>query len=82
MKRHGWDYHYGYYDHVDCHGFYTPYLFENGNMITIDGNTRMDHGKADDGESDEKRAARWDRSGRRVFPDLFDDKIQWFRTTS
>ena len=29
---------------TDCHGFYPPYLFENGDMITVDGNTRMDHG--------------------------------------
>ena len=28
IRRHGWDYHYGYYDHQLCHGFYPPFLFE------------------------------------------------------
>jgi len=26
MKRHGWDYYYGYLDHVRAHGFYPPFL--------------------------------------------------------
>ncbi|MBD3183810.1 sulfatase-like hydrolase/transferase [Candidatus Poribacteria bacterium] len=37
IKRHGWDYHYGYYDHQRCHGFYPPFLFENGEIIHIKG---------------------------------------------
>lgn len=27
IRRHGWDYHYGYYDHRQCHGFYPPFVF-------------------------------------------------------
>ena len=37
MKEHGWDYYYGYLDHVRCHGFYPPFLFDNGEIVTIDG---------------------------------------------
>ena len=25
IRRHGWDYHYGWYDHARCHGFYPPF---------------------------------------------------------
>lgn len=39
MKEHGWDYHYGYYDHIQCHGYYPPFLIENGEMVLIAGNT-------------------------------------------
>jgi arylsulfatase A-like enzyme len=80
IQRHGWDEHYGYYDHVDCHGFYPPYLFENGKMISIDGNTRLDHGKAP-ANNDAADAAdkRWDRSGCAVYSqDLFDQRILEF----
>ncbi len=79
IRRHGWDYHFGYYDHVHCHGFYPPYLFENGERVPVPGNTRADFGKARDGESPENRAERWDRKGRGVYSqDLFDEKILWF----
>lgn len=53
LKRHGWDYYYGYYDHVRCHGFYPPFLFENGKQVMIEGNTRADCGKAKE----------WDKNG-------------------
>ena len=77
MKQHGWDYHYGYYDHVDCHGFYPPYLFENGRKINIGGNTRLDCGKATGkNETDFDKEERWDTTGKAVYSqDLFDDKI-------
>ena len=80
VQRHGWDYHYGYYDHVDCHGFYPPWMFENGNTIAIPGNTRLDCGKAPErGDTPEQNAERWDRNGRAVYSqDLFDEKILWF----
>jgi arylsulfatase A-like enzyme len=80
VRRHGWDYHYGYYDHVDCHGFYPPFLFENGTPVAIPGNTRIDCGKAPErGDTPEQDAARWDRTGRGVYSqDLFDEKILWF----
>lgn len=80
VRRHGWDYHYGYYDHLNCHGFYPPYLFENGRRVDIPGNTRTDCGKAPEGnETPEQREERWDRKGRAVYSqDLFDDKILAF----
>jgi arylsulfatase A-like enzyme len=79
IRRHGWDYHYGYYDHQQCHGFYPPYLFENGRMIDIPGNTRDDFGKTPGGESPENYEKRWDRTGCGVYSqDLFDEKIVEF----
>ena len=33
IRQHGWDTHYGYYDHGQCHGFYPPYLFEDGRRV-------------------------------------------------
>jgi len=80
MRRHGWDYHYGYYDHGQCHGFYPPYVFENGTKVNIPGNMREDFGKAPtDGDSPENREERWNRNGRAVYSqDLFDEKIVTF----
>lgn len=79
IRAHGWDYHYGYYDHQQCHGFFPPYLFENGRKIDIPGNLRPDFGKTPMSESPENRAKRWDRRGCAVYSqDLFDDKIREF----
>ena len=77
IRRHGWDYHYGYYDHQQCHGFYPPYLFDDGTPVRIEGNTHSDCGKAPEGnENPEDRERRWDRAGRAVYSqDLFDEKI-------
>ena len=74
LRRHGWDYHYGYYDHNRCHGFYPSYLFENGDVVKIAGNTRIDCGKGvhnpDTGEVEH------DSKGRSTYSqDLFDGKI-------
>ncbi len=79
LRRHGWDYHYGYYDHVRCHGFYPPWLMENGAPVEIRGNTRADCGKAPEDETPENREERRDRTGRAVYSqDLFDEKIVEF----
>lgn len=79
IRRHGWDYHYGFYDHVQCHGYYPPYLFENGTKVDIPGNTRDDFGVSAPVESPENQADRADRSGRAVYSqDLFDEKILRF----
>jgi len=67
IKRHGWDYHFGYYDHVRCHGFYPPFLFENGVKITIPGNTRIDCGKTGEPETPEVYKERWNMSGKAVY---------------
>jgi arylsulfatase A len=39
VRRFGWDFHEGYYDHVRCHGFYPPYLWRNGERFELEGNT-------------------------------------------
>ena len=79
MRRHGWDYHYGYYDHRMCHGFYPAYMFENGEQVDIPGNTRVDCGKNPTGDTPENRALRRDRTGKAAYSqDLFDDKAVAF----
>lgn len=76
IKQHGWNYHYGYYDHQRCHGFYPPFLFENGGLLEIKGNNLPDCGRtkmADGLYGDDGVCSRKDRA---VFSqDLFDDKI-------
>ena len=67
IKRHGWDYHFGYYDHVRCHGFYPPFLFENGVKINIPGNTRDDCGKSGEPETQETYNERWNMNGKAVY---------------
>lgn len=79
MRRHGWDSHYGYYDHRMCHGFYPPYLFEDGHLVEISGNTRIDCGKNPTGDTPENRVLRRDRTGKAVYSqDLFDQKAVAF----
>ena len=38
VRRFGWDFHEGYYDHVRCHGFYPPYVWVNGDKKPLEGN--------------------------------------------
>ncbi len=45
VRRFGWDFHEGYYDHSRAHGFYPPYLWRNGERFELPGNTRADCGK-------------------------------------
>lgn len=79
MKRHGWDYYYGYLDHVRCHGFYPPFLFENGNLVNIEGNTRADCGKTMERETDKAFEERWDMEGKTTYSqNLFLEKILTF----
>lgn len=82
MKRHGWDYYYGYLDHVGCHGYYPPFLFENGEIVPVAGNTLKDCGKTMEPETGEAFAARWNMAGKTTYSqDLFDDKmIEFIRT--
>ena len=79
IKRHGWDYHFGYYDHVRCHGFYPPFLFENGNKVDIQGNIRVDCGKTGEPETPEKYKERWDMEGKTVYSEnIIMDKLLAF----
>ncbi|MFB9054804.1 arylsulfatase [Formosa undariae] len=79
MKRHGWDYYYGFLDHVRCHGFYPPFLFENGNLVNIEGNTRADSGKTIERETEKAFADRWDMEGKAQYSqNIFLEKILGF----
>ncbi|WP_439184318.1 arylsulfatase [Carboxylicivirga taeanensis] len=79
MKQHGWDYYYGFLDHVMAHGFYPPYMYENGEKIDIPGNTRKDCGKTRERETPETYKDRWNMEGKSVYSqDLFLDKILSF----
>lgn len=78
MVKHGWDYHYGYYDHGRCHGFYPPFLFENGSKIEIEGNSDPHCGKPFIEQSAEGNLGA-DMSFRQQYSqDLFDDKMMAF----
>lgn len=79
MQRHGWDYYYGYLDHVRCHGFYPPFLFENGNMVTLEGNTRADCGKTKEPEKESTYEDRWNMEGKSTYSqNVFLEKILAF----
>lgn len=78
LIEHGWDYHYGYYDHERCHGFYPPFLWEDGERFDIPGNTDVHCGRGSYTAFPEGRVAH-DPEGRAVYSqDLFDDKILEF----
>lgn len=79
IKRHGWDYHFGYYDHIRCHGFYPPFLFENGEKVEIQGNTRADCGKSGEPETPEVYTERWNMDGKKVYSEnIIMDKLLKF----
>ena len=79
VRRHGWQYHYGYSDHQRCHGFYPPFLFENGQPVPIRGNTHADCGVHPNTESEENLARRRDSRGKAVYSqDIFNEKIVAF----
>ena len=76
MKRHGWDYYFGYLDHVRAHGFYPPFLFENGKMIKIKGNTLVNCGKSEEPETEESFKERWNMEGKETYSqNIFMDSI-------
>jgi arylsulfatase A-like enzyme len=82
LELHGWDYHYGYYDHVACHGFYPPFVHENGIRIPIEGNTDPNFGVATYDHVAEKERV-YDMSARAVHSqDLYDAKIYDFIRTN
>jgi len=82
IGRHGWDYHYGYYDHQRCHGFYPPFLWENGRRIDIQGNEHADCGKTYFEETPGNRRQHETRGGKAVYSqDLFNQKIEQFIRT-
>lgn len=83
MKRHGWDYYYGYLDHQRCHGFYPPFLFENGEQVNIEGNTHDNCGKSIEKETQAAYDERWNMEGKAVYSqNLFIEKILNFIKTN
>ncbi len=76
IKAHGWDYHYGYYDHEMCHGFYPPFMFEDGQKIDIEGNTDVHCGADQFSRTTFTKNGDDIENGRAVYSqDLFDEKI-------
>jgi len=76
LNRHGWDYHLGYMDHVNAHGFYPPYLFENGKLKPIKGNTIVGGGKSLEPETPQAYQERWNRKGKAKYSqDIFIEGI-------
>ena len=45
VKRFGWDFYEGFYDHQRCHGFYPSYLWRNGERFDLPGNPHANCGK-------------------------------------
>ena len=83
MKRHGWDYYFGYLDHIRAHGFYPPFLFENGELVKINGNTLINCGKSSEPETQKAFNERWDMTGKKVYSqNIFKDKILRFITSN
>ncbi|CAM4276771.1 arylsulfatase [Zobellia nedashkovskayae] len=83
MKRHGWDYYYGYLDHVRAHGFYPPFLFENGKKVDIKGNTLANAGKSGEPETSENFTERHDMKGKAQYSqDLFMNRALNFIETN
>lgn len=79
MERHGWDHHFGYYDHVRCHGFYPPFFFEDGKKIVIPGNTHIDCAKTTEFDSPENYKVRWNMEGKAVYSEhIIMDKMLTF----
>ncbi len=80
IDSHGWDYYYGYMDHQSCHGFFPPYLYENGEIRIIEGNTHTDCAKTHLPYDSEKNIKeRWDMTGKAHYSqDLFDEKVLEF----
>ena len=75
MVAQGWDYYYGYLDLVRSKGYYPPFLFENGQMMIIEGNTRADCGRSYEPENETSFKERWDMEGKKVYsPNLFINK--------
>ncbi len=76
MKRHGWDHYLGYLDHIRAHGFYPPFLFENGEVISYTGNTLTNCGKTGEPETEDTFNERWDMTGKEIYSqNIFMDNI-------
>ncbi len=76
IKRHGWDYYLGYLDHVRAHGFYPPFLFENGQIVEFEGNTHLNCAKSGEPETQEHFEERWNMEGKTTYSqNIFIDSL-------
>lgn len=81
MTDRGWSHYYGYLDHVRCHGYYPPFLFADGQIELLEGNTRANCGKTFEPETDRAYADRWNSEGKAIYaPDLLIDRAVDFIT--
>lgn len=79
ILRHGWDHYLGYMDHVRAHGFYPPFLFRNGELVEIKGNTLTNCGKSGEPETPEVYKERWNMKGKEAYSqNIFMDSILHF----
>ncbi|MCC8171849.1 MAG: sulfatase-like hydrolase/transferase [Parabacteroides sp.] len=79
LRAHGWDYYYGYLDHVRCHGFYPPFLFDNDSIVLLEGNTHPDCAKTIEPETPGAYRERWNMAGKKTYSeDVFDEKAIGF----
>ena len=83
MTQNGWDYYYGYLDLIRSKGYYPTFLFENGGIVLIEGNTRTDCGISYVPETESTYNERWNMEGKKTYaPDLFINKALEFINTS
>lgn len=76
LKQHGWDHYLGYLDHGRAHGYYPPFLFENGEILKIKGNTLLNAGKSIEPETSKSFEERWNMKGKKVYSEnIFMDNI-------
>ncbi|MCL2664218.1 MAG: sulfatase-like hydrolase/transferase [Defluviitaleaceae bacterium] len=75
IKKHGWDYHYGYYDHEMCHGFFPPFLFENGVPDVFPQNREVDCGASRFEKHMKDPSVPLMEEGEVYSQDMFDEKI-------
>lgn len=76
LQQHGWDYYLGYLDHVRAHGFYPPFLFENGKIVEYEGNTHLNCGKSGEPETIKHFEERWNMEGKEKYSqNIFMDGI-------
>ncbi|MDR1814559.1 MAG: sulfatase-like hydrolase/transferase [Tannerella sp.] len=79
VEQHGWDYYYGFLDHSRARGMYPPFIFENGQTVRLEGNTRADCGMNYEPETEQTEKLRHDTTGKKTYaPDLFINKTLEF----
>lgn len=82
LKRHGWDHYVGYMDHERAHGFYPTFLWKDGAMLPLPGNTCSGAGVTIENFADGATAQRrGNRNGKTTYaPDvMLQEALQFMR---